>query len=357
MRRRLPLLAASLLSLLIGLWVGLVRMGWALPVAPPSLPLAHGPIMVSGFLGTLIALERAVALNALRRQSWPYAAPALSALGVIVLIAGFQTAAAWLFSLAALVFAAASLLIWRMQPGLHTGSMAAGAVAWLSGNALWAGGRAPADIVPWWMAYVVLTIAGERLDLGRILRIPEGWKWAFGAVVIVILAALPLADAQPQAGALLLGVSLLVLAGWLFAHDIARRNIRQPGLTGYIARCMLMAYGWLAVAGLLRAGLGPAAAGFVYDSQVHALFLGFTFSMVFGHAPIILPAITGRSIVYAPGLNVPLILLQASLVLRLAGDFAARSVWRQWGGILGALAIVGFFGLMALSLLRSADTG
>jgi hypothetical protein len=37
-----------------------------------GLYIGHGPLMVCGFLGTLISLERAVALDA-----WSYAAPAL----------------------------------------------------------------------------------------------------------------------------------------------------------------------------------------------------------------------------------------------------------------------------------------
>ena len=42
-------------------WAGLLRLGWAWPVLQPTLPVSHGPLMVAGFFGTLIALERAVA--------------------------------------------------------------------------------------------------------------------------------------------------------------------------------------------------------------------------------------------------------------------------------------------------------
>lgn len=49
--------------MLAGMWAGLVRLGWALPTVHLALPLAHGPLMVSGFLGTLISLERAMALG------------------------------------------------------------------------------------------------------------------------------------------------------------------------------------------------------------------------------------------------------------------------------------------------------
>ena len=51
------------LALLAALWAGLLRLGWRLPPLQPQLAGAHGPLMVVGFLGTLIALERAVALR------------------------------------------------------------------------------------------------------------------------------------------------------------------------------------------------------------------------------------------------------------------------------------------------------
>ena len=62
-RLRYPLLLIALLTLLAATWAGLLRIGWLLP-APGSLAASHGPLMVSGFLGTLIGLERAVALAA-----------------------------------------------------------------------------------------------------------------------------------------------------------------------------------------------------------------------------------------------------------------------------------------------------
>lgn len=60
---RLPLMALALLALLLGLWAVLLRLGWRLPPLTPQLILLHGPLMVAGFLGTLISLERAVALS------------------------------------------------------------------------------------------------------------------------------------------------------------------------------------------------------------------------------------------------------------------------------------------------------
>lgn len=81
---RFPLMALGVFALLTGLWGGLVRLGWPLPLLHPVLPVAHGPLMVCGFLGTLIGVERAVALDTF----WPYAAPLLTALGVLAFLAG-----------------------------------------------------------------------------------------------------------------------------------------------------------------------------------------------------------------------------------------------------------------------------
>jgi hypothetical protein len=87
-RLRYPLLGVALLTLLAAIWAGLVRIGWVLP-ATVTLASSHGPLMVSGFLGTLISLERAVALASLG-QRWAYAAPVLSALGAIATLLGLS---------------------------------------------------------------------------------------------------------------------------------------------------------------------------------------------------------------------------------------------------------------------------
>ena len=74
-------------SLLAGLDAGLLRMGVPAPLDAAALPDVHGPLMVLGFLGTLIALERAVAL----RAAWGYAAPVLLGLGGVALVAPVPT--------------------------------------------------------------------------------------------------------------------------------------------------------------------------------------------------------------------------------------------------------------------------
>ena len=120
--------------------------------------------------------------------------------------------------------------------------------------------------------------------------------------------------ALPWAGALY-GASLLGLAAWLLSFDIARRTIRAQGLSRYMAVCLLLGYLWLAVSGAAwaAASLGQPTR----DAAVHALALGFVFSMILGHAPVILPAIAGVKLQFGWVFYAPLALLHASLVVRL----------------------------------------
>ena len=93
---RYAIIAFAPLALASGLAGGLWRLGWALP-GGDRLALLHGPLMISGLFGTLISLERAVALG----KGWAYAAPALSALATAMLLAGAPAVFAASFYLAA----------------------------------------------------------------------------------------------------------------------------------------------------------------------------------------------------------------------------------------------------------------
>src|SRR5690606_11492722 len=72
---RFALMALGMLALVAGLGAGLVRIGWSLHTE--SIAMLHGPLMVCGFLGTLISLERAVALG----RTWSFGGPLLVGAG------------------------------------------------------------------------------------------------------------------------------------------------------------------------------------------------------------------------------------------------------------------------------------
>src|SRR5688572_4789585 len=162
---RFVLMGLAGLSLLTGLWAGIARMGWFLPVPNSQFVMVHGPLMVVGFLGTLIGLERAVALQ----RWWAYAVPICAGLGSITaLIALPVQVSASLAAFASLFLIAVFITLYRQYPSEHFIIMALSALAWLIGNALWFAGAAVFLFVPWWMGYLVLMIAGERLELSRL---------------------------------------------------------------------------------------------------------------------------------------------------------------------------------------------
>jgi hypothetical protein len=283
---RAPLLGMAMATLLAALWAGLIRLGWPLPAWQPSLAVIHGPLMIGGFLGTLISLERAVALG----QPWMFTAPLLSAAGALLLVVGVPI---WLGALCitagSIVLLAVIYQIWRIHPALHAGVIGVGVFAWLVGNGVWLAGRPIPTAVPWWMAFLVLTIAGERLELSRLLRLSRTAHSAFGAAAGLLLIGLLTSLIAFTVGVRLVGIGLVGLAGWLLCYDIAWRRLKAGGQARFIAVSLLSGYGWLAIGGGLSIVYGGVTAGPAYDATLHAVLLGFVFAMIFAHSPIISP--------------------------------------------------------------------
>src|SRR5574343_1292597 len=223
---RLPLLFFGMLSLLGGVMAGLARLGWAVPGPAAQAAGVHGPLMVAAFFGTVISLERAVAVG----RQWGYLAPLAAGLGGIALLAGAPTVVGQLLgSLAALGLIAASAVALRRQVAAFTVVLTLAAGCWLAGNLIWLGSGNISSAVAWWLLFLVLTIAGERLELTRFLPTPPlAQKLFIGIVGILLLGAVT--DLTP-----LFSAGLLALALWLLRYDIARRNIATAGLTRFIA--------------------------------------------------------------------------------------------------------------------------
>jgi hypothetical protein len=349
--RRLPLPAGGALTLVLGVATGLDRLGWNSPV-PATLSELHGPLMACGFFGTVIAIERAVALG----QAWTYLGPLASVSAAIAGLAGLPVPyaqAGWLG--AGLLMLAASCVVVARHCTAFTVLLAIGAAAWPIGTFKWSLGAEFQGVALWWMAFLVLTIAAERLELNRVLRpttVSQRVLWA--PVALVILAALG-AELDIDAAWRAAGAALLGLAAWLLRHDVARRTIRFPGLPRYAAACLLSGYGWLAIAALLMLGLPLEADRLAYDAALHAVFLGFVFAMVFGHAPIILPAVAGVQVPFGNALYAPLALLNLSVAARVGGDLLVALELRRWSGALSAAAIASFIALIVALIARGRD--
>ncbi len=347
---RLATLLLVATSLLAGIAGGLLRAGVPLPAPPDSVWLgqaavAHAALMICGFLGTVIGIERAVAV----KRRWAFAAPLASASAGLLMLAGHARVGAWLAVCAAASFVAVNVVVVRRQTAAHTLLLLAGALAWLAGTLRFALADGGTSTLAWWFAFLVMTIAAERLEMTRLMRREPGAQAMLLGILAAIVTGAAASAAWPVVGGVLYGAALCLLAVWLGRFDIARRTVRAQGLSRYMAVCLLTGYLWLAVAGLAWAATAiglPAR-----DAALHALGLGFIVSMVMGHAPVILPAVARIKLQFGAHFYLPLALLHLSLALRL-GPGAADPAWRALGAAGNAAAILLFAATVVVSALR-----
>lgn len=346
---RIPMLMAGFISLALGIGSGLLRLGWNFPLPSANLAVFHGPLMVCGFLGTVISLERAVAIG----QRWAYLGPLSAALGGLVIIAGLPwLIGVGLIALASAIFSLASAIIFLRQRALFLMILLLGSLFWLFGNLLWLGGFSIQQVIPWWIGFLVLTIAGERLELSRVMPPSPNSKIAFIAIIALLLVGAVLATFSSDWNMQVLSLALLALALWLLRQDVARHTIKQQGLTRFMATCLLSGYIWLLVGGLVGMLWQQLMPGSSYDAFVHTILIGFVFSMIFGHAPIIFPAVAKIKIPYHSSFYLPLIVLHVSLIVRIVGDLLQIPHCRSPGGALNAVALLLFILIMITAIMR-----
>jgi hypothetical protein len=343
---RLLLFGAAIAALIVGVLSGVSRLGLYTPAA--TLIENHGAFMVGGLFGTLVSLERAVAMG----KRWPYLAPLFAAVGVLGLLSSLPPSLApWPFIAAAVVLCAASLQLCMQQKVLHLFALAVASALWLYGNLLWLKLGFVAPAVPAWQAFLILTVAGERLELSRFLKTPAYARRLFALLMALQVVGVVFDYVWP----LLFPLSLLGLAVWLLRYDIVRRTLRQTGLPRYIAACIGSGYLWLIAGAVLQAcgQLGLTAPA--RDAVLHALLIGFVFAMVFGHAPIVLPAVARLKLPYHPVLYAPLVLLHLTLALRFVASLMDDFPLRQWAALGNATALA-LFAVSVVTLLIRRKT-
>ncbi|WP_108718540.1 hypothetical protein [Miniimonas sp. S16] len=358
---RTLLLVPAGLALLAGLDGALLLLGLPAPLRLDRLEDVHGPLMVLGFVGTVIALERAVAL----RSRLGYAAPVLLGLGGLLLLSPLPNGVSRGVLLAgAVALGLLYVALWRRQPSLPLAVEATGASLGVGAAGLWPAGVAVPFLAPWLVGFLVLTVLGERIELGAVGRrlgpsdttAPDGVGRPEALALTLALgyaASAALALIAPEVGYRLLGVTLVACLAVVLRLDVARRTVRTTGLPRYMAVAMLAGYAWLAVAGATWLLLGPQWQGRGYDAVLHAVFLGFVISMVMAHAPVILPAVVRRPLPYTPLLYGPLALLHVTLGVRvLAGDAWDLPVAVAVGGVGNIVAVLAFVVLALVSVVR-----
>lgn len=332
-------------ALLVGLNAGLQLLGADAPVDIGRFPQVHGMLLVLSFVGTVIALERTVALG----KAAGYASPALLGVAGLLLISPLPL---WIGKTVLLAGTVAMALVylplWRRQRDNVVLIQILGSVTAIGAAALWLRIPAIPVLLPFLVSFVVLTIAGERLELARIGIASPRAEPLLTILAFAMTAATAATLLWPAVGYPLFGLTLLAMVGWLVGYDAARKTIRGQGLPRYIAACLLAGYSWLAIAGVVLALHQGTLTGASYDVVVHSVFLGFTISMIMAHAPVILPAVLRKPLPYTELFWVPAGLLHLSLLIRLGlGDAAGlHGAWVS-GGVLNVIAIL-LFAVMAV---------
>jgi len=356
---RIALLLPAGVAMLAGLDAALVLLGLPAPVRTERWADVHGPLMVLGFVGTVVALERAVALApataAERARPWAWAAPAGLGLGGLLLVTPAPLVAGRTSLLVgAVVLVALYGAAWRRRADAAIAVQGLGALAAVGAALLWSADVPVPHLVPWLVAFLVLTVVGERLELMRVAPVPPVAERGVLGGACALVAGAALALVWPGPGTAVLGASLLGLVALLARYDVARRTVRGAGLPRYMACAMLAAFAWLAVAGGTWLVAGPATGGPRYDALLHAVFLGFVMSMVMAHAPVILPAVLRRPLPYRPVMYGPLALLHVTLAARVLADARDTAAVVQVAGVGNVVAVLAFVAVAATSVLRGA---
>ena len=148
---------------------------------------------------------------------------------------------------------------------------------------------------------------------------------------------------------------MILMAAWLLHYDIARKSAKSTGIHKFTGTLLLAGYFWLAVSGIFM--LFEFNILYQYDAMLHSFFLGFSFSMIFAHAPIIFPGVAGLTIrPYHKSLGYWGILLQVGIVCRIIADVVMHAHGRQFAGMLNVLVILGFFVNLVIVIIGKLRT-
>ena len=332
----LPFIA---LSLIIGIWTGWIRLGWSFPLAQNMGD--HGALMAGGFIGTLICLERTVSY----KNRLALIIPLINALSIVFFLLKLPHIAFWFLLAGSIGLSLIYLKLYFEFNETYILIMMAGSFCYLIGNTFLIKTSFYPLSAMWWIAFLYFTILGERLELSKYLQI----KTIHKIILIVLLAVYIIGILIPfySSGGYVTAVSFIGSAVWLFKYDMAKKSLQREGQHFYSGVVLLAGYVWLVITGLFMAY--GAYSGLLYDAAIHSFFLGFVFSMIFAHAPIILPGVLKLQInVFNRFLYLWFFLLQISLLMRILNPFILSSDLKLISGLLNGIAILGFLVNMAV---------
>ena len=355
-RSRMVLLIGAGLAALLGLVAALIRADLIHPSGRVPLADLHGGLMVYGFLGAAIGLERAVAYRSggPGKPSWGFFAPALGLLGSLLCLLSLMfsspaAAPAWVrveffggipWTLSMLVLTAMYLAIWRRQPSAEVLIQVLGSLVGLVGAAAWVAGLDASVLAPTWLFFLILTIVGERVELARAVFSDVRLESGILGLSLLAVLMLPVQAMAPSVGYPLLGLSLGLLLLVMASHDVAKGTFRHGGLPGFMGTCMLSAYAWGLLAALIWMAAPLDSSSYWGDMALHALAVGFIMTMVIAHVCMIVPSVIRRPLPFHPLLWGAWALMQVGLLIRLLGAIRLYTPLWKAGNLLNVLGIL-----------------
>ncbi|MFD2200781.1 hypothetical protein [Shivajiella indica] len=337
-----PLVIASLILGIAGGWI---RLGY-LEYNVTGSAANHGLLMVGGFLGTLISLERAMVM---KHKAW-LLVPMLSGMSIpVLLFLGKPVLGNGLLFSASVGLIAIMYLQSVRHQEIYQFIMSVGAISWMLGNFMILYTDFIASAVPWWVGFILFTIVGERLELSKFLPTPKIAKNA----LIWLLALFFLGMWTPfhGIGNWLMGTSVIFISFWLLHYDMAKIASKKENQFKYIGIGLRVGYVWLTLHGIILCFMENHP--LYYDLFVHTFFLGFTFSMIWAHAPIILPMVLNiKHNPYHPILWIGWAVFQISLLGRVLSSIVFNPDLRLWFGVINGWTILLMFGLMVIIIIH-----
>lgn len=342
MTKRLIFIFFPIVGLVFGVLSGWLRIGWDIPVY--GLAGFHGVLMLGGFLGSLICFEKAVAA----KKSWAYIVPLFSGLSVFAFLLN-QASVGYLLQIGAsfglvLIY----VVLVNSSKGYDIILPLIGAMCWLAGNVLLYQTQFYPTVFPWWIAFILFTIVGERLEL------PFSYKHKRLLYVLLLITLVGFMLPYHGVGRTVTSAGMIAIALWLLRFDLVRTLLKKKGHYLYTGLSLTLGYVWLLVSAVFMIFVTSGA--FALDALLHSFFLGFAISMIFAHGSIIFPAFLHKS-----GQHFHRILwlwlgvFQVSIAARIIADLLTMPLLRKWAGMVNGIIIL-FFLVTMFVLVQKGRT-
>ncbi len=219
------------------------------------------------------------------------------------------------------------------------------------GNFLLFSGWLIPHVVPWWAGFLILTIAGERIEMSRLrphARAGEDHQLLCPRIHATLFLTLVDQDlgvasvpAPPSSGS---------RPPWPTATSPGQPS-RRPGWPATPRAPSSPATSGSGFRACWAFSLARPWAGSITTAWTHSIFVGFVIVMIMAHAPIILPAVLGVPVKFTPLFYTPVTLLHLSLALRVTADLMLSWSGRRMDRCRQRAPAVLFFIAMLVGLL------